>query len=234
MISHATVGGHPKLETRGPRLRESLGGPEDDLIRSFTNKLPTSFQGLRITQFQEPQLGPWFPDLVLVYWEPAVADKWPSTRRNLERQDFQVLQLLRGLGQAGATTLGEFIDSDVGASLERLEHSDLVFRASHTWRPRSIRDSFAVRRLVAIEAKIKNWNRGLEQASRNRWFASESYLLLKELPATSDVGAEASSRGVGLITLKDHLSQPRTNPSLRNLPCSYASWLFNDWAWLWA
>lgn len=234
VISHSTVGGHPKLEAHGPRLRESQGGPEDDLVRSFVTKIPANLRELCITKFQEPRLGPWFPDLVLVYWNPDVADTWPSARRALQRTDFRVLQCLRGLGQAGTSTLGEFIGSDVRSSLQRLERADLVFQASHTWRARSLKDSFAVRRLVAIEAKIKNWQRGLEQASRNRWFASESYLLLRELPATSDVRAQAEAHGVGVVTVEDHLSHPRACPSSRDLPCSYASWLFNDWAWLWA
>lgn len=231
VISHATVGDHPALKLRGPSFRKSSDGPESDLVADFLDTLPTRSQGLQLTAFQEPRLGTWFPDLVIVLWKSRITRHWPSARRSLHGNDFRTLQCLRGLGQAGTSTLSRFADYDILSSLDRLLQADLIFQASHTWRPRSIRDSFAVSRLVAIEAKVTNWRQGIRQAARNRWFASESYLLLDSVPNSTDVASTAESHDVGLLTLKDHLSEPLATVSKRDLPRSYVSWLFNDWAW---
>lgn len=231
MISHATVGDHPALDVRGPSFRDSEDGPEDALVDDFLGRVPSTQGRYELTKFQEPQLGAWFPDLVIVFWEPEIANYWPSARRQLCGRDFRILQCLRGLGQAGTHTLSRFANYDITSSLERLLEADLIFQASHTWRPRSVRDSFAVSRLVAVEAKIKNWKKGLTQARRNRWFASESYLLLDRLPTSTDVVQQVQSHDVGLLTCEGHLSEPVVTPVRRDLPRSYASWLFNDWAW---
>lgn len=231
MISHATVGEHPVLKAQGPSFRTSPGGPEDGLVADFAEQLTVEGSSWTLTRFREPRLGTTFPDLVLVYWRPWIAEKWPEERRSLHRRDFRVLQCLRGLGQAGAGTLSEFFGRDLDESLKRLALADLVFQASHTWRPRSVKDSFAVSRLIAVEAKIKNWQEGLKQAARNRSFASESYLLLDAYPSSSNIVSTAESLNVGLLKSEGGLSSPYLPAPERGLPSSYASWLFNDWAW---
>lgn len=231
VISHETVSEHPALRSGGASFRATSEGPEDKLVRAFVEDLPDNSASQTLTKFRELQLGSWFPDLILVYWSPKIAGGWPRSRLRLLPSDFRVLQCLRGLGQAGVDRLSQFAGQETPASLERLAAADLVFRASHTWRPRSVDDSFAVDRLVAIEAKVKNWRTGLKQAARNRWFASESYLLLDVFPSSDDLVQEAKALDVGLLDLEGHLSEPIKPPTAKKLPGSYASWLINDWAW---
>jgi hypothetical protein len=98
------------------------------------------------------------------------------------------------------------------------------------WSSRPLRECFAVKRIVAVEAKIGDWQAALKQASLNTWFASASYILLPRLPRTDKIATEALRLGVGIWIHKDSLIEHApTVPE--KLPRSYASWMFNEWAW---
>ena len=96
---------------------------------------------------------------------------------------------------------------------------------------RALRDVFAVRRLIAIEAKVIDWQDGLQQAFQNVWFASESYLLLPRLPQSSILIEKANHFGVGLRVMGQALDSSELRSRQANIPRSYASWLFNEWVW---
>jgi len=56
---------------------------------------------------------------------------------------------------------------------------------------------------IAIEVKLKDWRRALNQAYRYKWFATESYVLLDEAksgPAKKNI-CEFVKIGVGLLTV---------------------------------
>ena len=60
-----------------------------------------------------------------------------------------------------------------------------------------------IRDVVAIEAKLKDWKRALNQAYRYKWFASRSYVLLDNAhlkPAIKNLNA-FQTLGVGLMSL---------------------------------
>jgi hypothetical protein len=106
----------------------------------------------------------------------------------------------------------------------------LVRRVRDRWRARTPRKLMAVRRIVAIEAKVGAWRPGLEQAFHNRWFASESYLLLPGVPKSDALESELGQTGVGLLTPDRPMRRPAVRAEKAKLPGSYASWLFNEWA----
>src|SRR5581483_8234047 len=72
---------------------------------------------------------------------------------------------------------------------------------------------------------------GLRQAFQNTWFASESYLLLPRVPRCSDLKKEAARFGVGVAEQNKPLYRSGVRPRRQHIPLSYASWLFNEWAW---
>jgi hypothetical protein len=94
-----------------------------------------------------------------------------------------------------------------------------------------LRDVFAVRRIVAIEAKVSDWQDGLQQAFQNSWFASESYLLMPHIPRSPLLLEESARFGVGLRTQGQPLDNGELCPRQVPVPRSYASWLFNEWVW---
>jgi hypothetical protein len=97
-----------------------------------------------------------------------------------------------------------------------------------------LRKNFAVRRIVAFEAKISDWRGAIQQAALNKWFASESYILVPRIPARSVIIETAEAAGVGVWIegeVSPYLVTPRVNS---REPLSYASWLFNEWSWRFA
>ncbi len=99
------------------------------------------------------------------------------------------------------------------------------------WSARPASKIFAVERLVAVEAKVGKWAEALKQAVLNTWFASESYLLLPRM-TNGELSKAASERGIGIWS-QDKGPEWLGLPALEeaNLPRSYGSWLFNEWAW---
>jgi ribonuclease HI len=64
------------------------------------------------------------------------------------------------------------------ACIEALEKAELVYFNGISVVPKALHHVFAVSKIVAVEAKLGNWQRALSQAVGNTWFASESYILI--------------------------------------------------------
>ena len=157
---------------------------------------------------------------------------WPAARADLTPDDIKVLQFL--------TTAGRVLRAEISPgtsparrarSLDRLAAADVVTISPRWISCRSLRDIFAVSRIIALEAKISDWRNGLRQAFLNTWFASESFLLLPRVSERSQVMVEAERVGVGVVDATQRLTAPHVAPRRDRLPRSYASWLFNEWSW---
>jgi hypothetical protein len=183
------------------------------------------------TVFLEPEIESGFPDVVAVYWNVAAASCWLECRTELTMIDVRVVHFLAMTGRTPPGTLHTFFGRSVSGSLDRLHAAGMIRRVSGDWLSRSIDDIFAVRRLIAIEAKVTAWRCGLDQAFLNTWFASESYLLLPHLPQSEDLRKEADRYGVGVTVPDRPLAGSGVLPRRQRIPLSYASWLFNEWAW---
>lgn len=88
--------------------------------------------------------------------------------------------------------------------LQAFEAADVLVRGSAKdhWNKRS-QPFLPLLNLISIEAKLRDWNRALEQAVRNKSFADESWVLLDaahERSLKSNL-AEFRSRNVGVLTL---------------------------------
>lgn len=159
-----------------------------------------------------------------------MAAKWKSARGLLESDDLRLMHFLVMAGRPCEDSyLREIFQKSVRQSLEKLHDAGMVRYGSASWHPESLVRSFAVQRIIAVEAKIKAWRSALDQAYCNTWFAPESYVLIPTLAANTTLLAEASNRGIGVLS-RDKLSW-NLNARLTVFPRSYVSWLFNEWAW---
>lgn len=226
----------PALPTRpdplGARYRRVSAGPEADLIAKFLAHPPILVPpGCRLTVFREPALESGFPDLVAVIWKPCVTRTWPTTRTALTIADFRMMQHLLRSGGMALTSLMDVFGRDGLRSLARLEANAMV-RSQGSWRAaRALGGIFAVREIVAVEAKMTAWSSALEQASLNRWFASKSYVLVPQLPKDPSVLETARFRGIGIWVMQNDRARRELQAASAKQPVSYASWLFNDWVW---
>jgi hypothetical protein len=132
--------------------------------------------------------------------------------------------------QQDDTHLRPLFPQGLDATLAKLEAAGMIRSTRNGWVAYSPRKLMAVRRIVAIEAKVGAWRGGLDQAFMNRWFASESYLLLPDRPKSQELTVELQATGVGLLTADTPLARPLVRAQKTKLPGAYATWLFNEWA----
>lgn len=222
------VGSAVQLGIVARRIRT---GAEATLLDAFIENIAARVEvpeRCRLTLFREPRLDTGYPDLVAVVWEPGVAEKWSLVRNDLALSDIRLLQLLftsRGLNKGEL----DCIRPAWKESVERLHQAEMIQRHAGRWRTKSLRRLFAVREIVAIEAKVRPCARVLQQAWANTWFASRSYILIPERPSARFTAAARQSQ-LGVMTMSADESLCATAPRL-GLPRSYASWLFNEWSW---
>lgn len=232
MFSAATVD-QEEQGSAGPRFRAPVPGDETDFVQTFLQEaLPLAARNLRRSVFIEPRIDGGFPDVVAVYWDERVATGWPCARTHLIKAD---LKALHGFYLRGCVETGELEQrhgrAAIRATLDRLVAGGLLRRLREGYKLRSLESAFAVRRLIAIEAKVGDYQRGLMQAIQNIWFASDSYLLVRGRPRDPATFELAQRAGVRIVGVQDTIDTMPLEPNSERLPRSYCSWLFNEWTW---
>ena len=227
-----------KMPIEGPRKSGSLAsrrptlGPENDLVMAFVSTcLPEPPAGQLLKVFHEPAIESGFPDVVAVYADISTMERWLPSRPALTREDVRVAHFVATAGDCNSERINQFFGRSGKTAVNRLTKAGFLLQSGDQWEMVPVDQIFAVRRLIAIEAKINAWKEGLEQAFKNTWFASESYLLLPKLPKRLSVMEETRRLGVGMAVLGTKLDSSVVASKQDNIPKSYASWLFNEWVW---
>ncbi|MEC3766892.1 hypothetical protein [Cupriavidus sp. SS-3] len=231
MFSYAsskTADQHPLASFRTP-----IEGPELRIVEAFCNDLhANAASDVATTVFVEPKIFGCFPDLVIVEWDPDIVTMWSDGREQLEAGDTYWLHYLHQLGELERATICERQGNKRGTlTWDRLVEANIATLKGDRLCSRPLSEVYAVKRLVAVEAKIGNWRRGLEQAFQNTWFASESFLLLDQLNGRNELFLRASELGLGLLEPGASLNECPLLPKRGAHPLSQASWLFNESVW---
>ncbi len=213
----------------GPSFRSLRLGPEGELLERFLSApLFDVPPGCEAVVFREPRLPSGFPDLVIVIWDKEKAVRWLPARAALTREDVRVAHFLHHTGACTDIHLKTIFTGSVRKNLDRLNAAGVLRADGSMWHVQPMANVFAARQIIAVEAKISEWKVGLEQAVLNTWFASESYMLVPSLPSRSSLLERAKALGIG-VWAEDRT--PLKPERAQHLPRSYASWLFNEWAW---
>lgn len=211
-----------------PSFRETKVGPEAELVASFVGQLPFRLQnGLEHVLFREPRVALAAPDLVYVAWRPDILSTWPAARRTLRPAHYRLLQFLRTAEQPDFA-LPALMRPERRRLLSDLEAAELVSVTADHVDVAPLDAVFAVTRIVAVEAKLTKWDRAIDQAQANTWFASESHILVPRLPRDHSAVGRAQHLGIGVWSL-DRRPERLVPPRRFGLPSSYVSWLINDW-----
>jgi hypothetical protein len=212
----------------GISFRKGRPGPEQNLVDWFLERNAVKpREGERLTVFREPRLPSGFPDIVAVIWKESVASRWRNDRRNITAHDLRLMQFLVTSGPSQLPQLRLLFGASIHRSLDRLERSHMVVLNRRQWRARALSRTFAIRRIVAIEAKVAEWRAALDQAFINTWFTPESYVLVPNVPKGVGLLETAVRHGIGVLS-KEKLGLVEHRVTQ---PLSYASWLFNEWTW---
>ena len=223
------------IEDVGVRFRRSRSGPEEDFVHSFLNKLRCQGQpDLNLTIFKEPCLETGSPDLVGVIWHVPTAERWNENRFLLQRDDLRLMHHIVHTEDTTISSIKRLFRTRSVDSIDRLNAANMIAVSRGAISPKPLSTLYAVRHIFAIEAKISAWRMALRQAFLNRWFATSSHVLLPQMPSSVSMFSEA--RALGVSVWGPRVSKLTLNlPSTPSDPLSYASWLFNEWAWkVWA
>lgn len=206
-----------RTPTPGPERDLVLGALEAGLAYGLGSKDPARV-------LLEPEIEGWFPDIVAVY------SKEPD-RRPTSLPSKTALRLLHEVYRAR----GIHIDTIASRSYLRrpqlvdaigeLEAHEFIYpMTGGVVRCRPKTEVFNASAIIAVEAKVSSWRRALNQALRNKWFASSSYVLLPAGQWSSSALATARDAGVGAIQFDGHRVRVLYRPPSMNLPASYGSW----------
>lgn len=214
----------------GTYFRARRPGLEAGLIKSFLRKFPYAPRAnCRLTVFHEPRMATGVPDIVAVIWDSRTVSAWRGSRPLLTPRQLRLLHLLVEHGPSTQELLNNVFGRGIVSDLEVLSVAGMVHKASEVWKPRALHKIFAVREIIAIEAKMDDWSTAILQASANTWFASLSCILVPHLPKGAPVLDRARLRGLGVWTHDNGTPVPSLKPKRRPLPRSYGSWLLNEW-----
>lgn len=181
--------------------------------------------------FVEPRIDLSFPDLVFASYLPSISDNWSDKRERLDVYDLKLLSYLYTteniLGAKLISKLG-FPEKQTITSLEKLMDTKLISYRNHSWRVRKLRDVFSLTKLIAVEAKLSDMRKVVEQTHLNTRFASHSYALTNSTHPQSDTIKIFRKFGIGLYG-KCSQFYKIVEAKEYNLPSNYISFQFNEW-----
>jgi len=218
------------LYTRNATIGEEYAMVEQ-FIEYYCAKFIRDNKKHHLAVFVEPRIDSGFPDIVFASYRPSILDSWSDARIRLDTSDFKLLSFLCYTPNATDDIIMSKLalsEKQTLRSLEKLIDAKLILRRNMCWKARNMSDIFSVTKLVAVEAKISNVGRVVEQSFLNTWFASHSYALTNATKPRRETLQSFSQCGVGLYCGGEQFKKVM-NAKQYALPSSYLSYQFNDW-----
>lgn len=202
-------------------------GPEAAMIDLSLSAL-SKFAGTSAVVLREPRMRTGFPDLILVKPSRGLSHSSFAELRSLSALELTLLHHVSRSERVCISSLGQILgwpNSKITSSIDELVHIGLATldrdgEVELTKRAKS----FVPRRIIAIEAKINDWQQAIHQASRNTWFSSESYVYMPAHVVKSKTRIAAARAGVGIIVFDGVRSFVAVKAAERALPVSGGSW----------
>ena len=158
-------------------FRSRKDGPElaiENAVANCSRSLFTKGSGSSWIGGSMP-IGAGMPDLLVVSYKSEI-----SSFENPNVLDDNILGYLRTVNFVGIETISERIGESretVSYKLKYLEKYKIVLRSKRNYRLLPIWRNI-LPQVIAIEAKVKNWQVAIKQAARNRLFAHRSFIAL--------------------------------------------------------
>lgn len=216
--------------------RTSTNGSEATMVNTFIDHVMRKYSCLKkkhVAVFLEPQVDTGYPDIVIVEYWGQPRDKANNSRIKLSTIDLRILfhvNQQKNVSVEGLRDLLGFTDIEIRKSLLRLADSQLIHlsKSKHHARNRSLNAFNRVKRIIAIEAKIDKWGEAIQQAEKNAWFSTDSFVLLNKEKCSESIIQKCKAKGLGIILVNGQIKVALKGEH-RNHPISYTSLLFNEW-----
>ena len=219
----------------GILTRKNTQGKEFELVKEFIEHrkkcfLPTDNNKLAI--FVEPKVNNSYPDIVFVEYNPENFENWQNSRSELGLSDFKILYHIYISKLIDSTSIVSQLGvtwKDAMLSIEKLLDTKLISRKNVGWCIKN-KESIAVTKIEAVEAKINKVEEVFQQALINKNFASESYILSELTSKPQEAKLEKLNHfGIGVYMKKENEFQVINNSKKSSIPVSFNSIYFNEW-----
>jgi len=224
------------LENLKVRFRKEREGAEANLVRDFLGYCDNLFgeEGLRYTILTELYAEVGVPDILIVAWDSEIKDNyWSPERNKLVKKDIKILHHISSSGKRGVKTsrLSEqlgFENNRIDSSLRKLIDANLISIENNTAKITNFDNAFFVKKIISIEAKMKNWRIAFDQARLNENFSSHSYVLLPNDAINENTVCSAKGN-IGLLAHHGESAIFKRKAKQSKLPGSYFSWVINEY-----
>lgn len=200
------------------------------MLEAALRDVPWEFGSDARELFREPELPTGCPDVVVVYSSRSTMKS--AGRPALSEETLRLLHHIHrnpGVSVVDVTSDLCLSMSRLGKTIDALLAREFIHIDGGGLWPEPRPHVFPVRSIIAIEAKMRDWRRALDQATANTWFASESFVLLPRRNCFDGIAAEAEQRGVGVLSYDGAGVEVVLPARVLPIPSSYGSWLFNEW-----
>lgn len=215
--------------------RTATQGEEHELVKQFVEYYVSQFLNHdkvnNLAIFIEPMVATGFPDIVFASYSPEILNTWSNARKELEIVELKVLSFIlmkKGINGTSIMSALQLPEKQVLCSLEKLLDANLIVRKKKAWYPNKLETVYSVKRLEAVEAKVADLSRVVEQSFVNMWFASHSYALTSIANPHTNTVQKFINNGIGLYCKTDKFKKVIEAKKL-SLPSSYLSLQFNEW-----
>jgi hypothetical protein len=199
-------------------FRPQRPGPESIIENAVARCVPDIFPSDSKHRWAAGSLpiGAGVPDLVIVVCEPQL-----FALAQTEIATSEILAYLRAVGRARIDTITSRLRQPREVIIRRLNglvEAEAVSNNSDTfsllprWR-------HILPEIVTVEAKVSNWRKAVDQASRNRIFAHKSFVALPDRVAQRVQSEEIfGTLGLGLLSVDENLVVKVLKESRRGQP----------------
>lgn len=210
-------------------------GPEHILLTETINSGLFSRKKQDHLFLTELPLPSGLPDLVIVSMNNKKAcTLFTKERRSLTDKEIRLFHLINYLKHPTLYELTQYTGKSEKAVLrlvDNLAKCNMVSIVKDNIKAMAVKDNFAASKIIAIEAKISAWRKAIYQAMSNRWFASETYILIPPKRNIDLICYTSRLYGVGVI-VKDVRKSNKPciveKSSTAKIPASYGSWLVHE------
>lgn len=208
-------------------------GPEAALVSGFLEKSSGETNHLQRVVLREPELPTGAPDVVAIYCRPNPCGIRLENIPAFTQHHIRIIFHLHSLGDSTEKEIATdllYAPSRVAELLGDLKAAGFVCDRRDRVGLSNSELLFPVQKIVAVEAKVKDWRKAIEQAAANWWFASHSYILLPRRADFTAIVQEARQHGVGILVSDGKSVRCVLKSTRKNIPASYGSWLVGLWA----
>jgi len=210
---------------------------ETRFIRDFLNSADPTRKSLHV--LKEFRTGYGLPDLLKIEYDKNILVKRRrnSKSRKLKHFDIDCAYVMAYLSERRWIKLNNLksntnlYNGSIKTIIDKLRERGLVIKKGDKIKSKPKKEVFAIKSIVAIEAKLRQWKRAIFQAQRYLWFTNNSNILVptncnRQL---SKIINSCKKYHVGLITLsKDKKILTIIKRKKRKPYNTYLAWLLNE------